>query len=78
MAGPAFADRDGFPGYVTKPYADVRTIYGDMCRLVVAQITNPEPRDLQAIRTELGWSGSANVRAIHDTAVAWMAQHRPK
>ena len=76
MAGPAFIDRDVFPQYLTRSYSDVPTIYGDMSRLVVALLAQTEPAQLQAMYADLGWGGSANVRAIHDAAKAWMDQHR--
>jgi hypothetical protein len=76
VPGPAFIDRDVFPQYLAKPYADPTTIYGDLSRLCVAFIANTEPARLQELYSELGWGGSANVRAIHDAAVVWMDAHR--
>ena len=58
-------------------YQDVDTIYGDMSRLVVAWLGCTPPSQLRARYNEFGWKGTANVRAIHETAKAWLEKHHP-
>ena len=52
-------------------YRDFETVYGDMSRLVVAWLANTPPKKLRQLYNDLGWEGSANVRAIHEAAKAW-------
>ena len=58
-------------------YRDIDTVYGDMSRLVVAWLACTPPDDLSAVYKKLGWKGSANVRAIHKAAKAWLREHAP-
>jgi hypothetical protein len=61
----------------TTDFRDVDTVYGDMSRLVVAWLACTPPDRLRALYNELGWKGSANARAIHEAAKAWLTQHHP-
>ena len=59
-------------------YQDLATIYGDMSRLTVAWIASTPPEELQKMYNELGWKGSANVRAMHEAAKLWFQLHDPE
>lgn len=56
-------------------YRDVATIYGDMSRLVVGWLARTPPAELRRLYNDLGWGGSANVRAIHEVAKAWYEKY---
>ena len=80
-----FIDREAFDDLIRNvpradggTYEDIATIYGDMSRLVVAWIANTPADDLHRRYNDLGWGGSANVRAIQEAAKQWMREHRPE
>lgn len=58
-------------------YQDIVTVYGDMSRLVVSWLANMPPAQLQALYTNYGWGGNANVLAIHEAARRWFAINHP-
>jgi hypothetical protein len=81
--GPAFIDREVFGeiiGSVTaadgSSYQDIRTIYGDMSRLVVAWLASTPPAEINRLYNDLGWGGAANGRALHEAASEWMRRYR--
>jgi hypothetical protein len=83
--GRSFTDRQVFEDVIGEvltlegaTYQDVPTIYGDMSRLVVAWLANTPVDQLGRLYNELGWKGSANVRAIHEAAKMWMEKYRPE
>lgn len=82
--GPAFTERAVFEQMLGEvraadgsAYQDLRTIYGDMSRLVVAWLARTPPDELVRTYNDLGWGGSANGRAMHEAARHWMRRHRP-
>jgi hypothetical protein len=82
--GPAFVDREEFESILRSitavdgsPYQDLRTIYGDMSRLVVAWLATTAPEKLQSEYQALSWGGTANVRAIHEAAKQWLQKYHP-
>src|SRR3954468_17985644 len=79
-----FVERDEFlellsdiPRLRGGPYEDVATAYGDMSRLVVAWLASTSPDELQALYTEAGWKGAANVRQFHLAAKLWLEKNHP-
>lgn len=83
--GPAFIDREVFTRMLAEvraadgsAYEDVRTIYGDMSRLVVAWIARHSPEELIDTYNELGWGGNANARALVEGARHWMRTYHPE
>lgn len=60
-----------------KSFRDIDTVYGDMSRLVVAWLACTPPDELGKLYNSMGWKGSANVRAIHEVAKAWLKEHHP-
>lgn len=84
-SGPPFIDREVFDKVIRSitavdgsSYQDIQTIYGDMSRLVVGWIATTSPADLQTMYNELSWAGNANVRAMHEAAKRWLAEHHPE
>ena len=82
--GPTFIDRDEFARVLARvetvsgtAYQDEATVYGDMSRLVVAWLAHTSPESLQSLYNELGWKGSANVRAMHEAARRWFESYHP-
>lgn len=82
--GPAFTEREVFERMLAEvrtadgaAYQDVRTIYGDMSRLVVAWLARPTPDEIIRIYNDLGWGGTANGRTLHEGARHWMRTYRP-
>lgn len=59
------------------PYEDIKTVYGDMSRLVVAFLACTPPEKLRAMYNDLGWEGGGNARAFHAAAKAWLEKHHP-
>ena len=51
-------------------YEDVRTIYGDMSRLVVGWLAMAKQEDLEDIYAKAGWK-NVNSRAIKKAAEHW-------
>jgi hypothetical protein len=81
--GPAFTDREVFTELIGsirtadgREYQDVRTIYGDMSRLVVAWLAATPPAEINRAYNQLGWGGAANGRALHEAAQEWMGRYR--
>ena len=82
--GPAFIEREVFERMLGEiraadgtQYHDLRTIYGDMSRLVVAWLATTPPNEIIRIYNQLGWGGTANGRALHEAARRWMETYRP-
>ena len=80
--GPAFTDREIFGQMLREietargdSYSDIRTIYGDMSRLVVAWLAREKPSKLKQLYKELSWEGEANGRALHEAARHWMRKY---
>ena len=83
--GPAFTEREVFERMLGEiraangsQYQDLRTIYGDMSRLVVAWLARTSPDEIIRIYNQLGWGGTANGRALHEAACHWMETYRPQ
>ena len=82
--GPAFTDREVFNEILGEirtaggeSYSDLRTIYGDMSRLIVAWLARETPEAIRQLYNELGWEGEANGRALHEAARHWMRKFHP-
>lgn len=82
--GPNFIEREVFDAVMASvrrldgaEYHDLDTIYGDMSRLVVAFLASTPPETLRLLYNELGWKGSATVRAMHAAACSWLDQYHP-
>lgn len=82
--GPNFIEREVFDAVMASvprvdgaEYQDLDTIYGDMSRLVVAFLARTPPEELRILYNELGWKGSATVRAMHAAARSWLDQYHP-
>lgn len=82
--GPNFIEREVFDAVMASvrrvdgaEYQDLDTIYGDMSRLVVAFLASTPPEKLRILYNELGWKGSATVRAMHAAARSWLDQYNP-
>lgn len=82
--GPNFIEREVFDAVMASvprvdgaEYQDLDTIYGDMSRLVVAFLASTPPEKLRLLYNELGWKGSATVRAMHAAACSWLDQYHP-
>ena len=83
-SGPAFTERSVFEQMLGEiraadgsAYEDLRTIYGDMSRLVVAWSAVTPPEEIIRVYNDLGWGGSANGRALHEAARGWMRRYHP-
>lgn len=83
--GPSFTEREVFEQMLSEiraadgqPYRDIRTIYGDMARLVVAWLASTPPEEIIRVYNGLGWRGTANGRALHECARHWMRRFHPE
>jgi hypothetical protein len=82
--GPSFIDRQVFedimaeiPRQDGEPYQDVKTVYGDMSRLVVAWLASKSPEELAELYNQLGWKGKARTTLqMQKAAKLWMEKHR--
>ena len=83
--GPAFVEREVFETMLSEiraadgsAYQDLRTIYGDMSRLVVAWLARTTPDEIIREYNNLSWGGTANGRAMHEAARHWMRRFHPE
>ena len=80
--GPLFIERGVFEQILGdiqtadgSSYQDIRTIYGDMSRLVVGWLARTEPNEIIRTYNQLGWGGTANGRALHEVAKQWLRKY---
>src|SRR5688500_1120845 len=84
MATKTFIDWNAFheliksvPNTKGEAYQDVDTIYRDMSRLVVGWLANEDPGKLRSLYRDVGWEGEPNVRAMCESAKAWLEKNHP-